>query len=408
MFWHVLVQSVLKKSKASVSCLALLLVLVANQQWNKTTLPRIDAKMYTGGSGRITWPDNRLCALDAPGRFNKLGHFQLTRGDSFSSPQFPTQRQCEWIDYTHKILPKKEALLSLTQLEQKQKLVRKKRHVLLFGDSQERNIVKHLCDESQGSVFETIDARWMCTNSSNVSNTTAICNSSKHKNLSRCRIGNLIVANFFHFGLMGHHKLADQHTDRKESEPVSIIERIKGMLPFFIEDAFGSISWHDVTDDVRTVVINSGLWDLLAISTHETWREEVKTLAANKIWAQRAEDVSTAIHSAVLNSSKNTNIFWRNLPGVIESRTKTREYIHVGAYTNPFTEKMVEDMNDVGESVARGLGWRKYLAKVQETPSVISPSPKFSIISSFCLLFVWESHLGLEKFSATRDTIRRC
>lgn len=308
------------------------------------------------------------CALDAPGSFDfDLRRFRLQNDDHQSTPGAPkrkastatqTQLPCPWVDYAARILRTKEKFLTTEEKHEKQRLISDKpRNVLLVGDSQERNIVEHLCKSSRDAELRVVRPRWTDIGSPTIIRSTT---SDKSDNLLVCTIGNLTVANFFHFGLIGHHRLADNHVSFKDDEPTKT-DRIQRMLPYFVRDAFAS-SLDKI--QLNAIVLNSGLWDLLAIATHESWREELSTLLSNRNWGEQVYNLTETIRNILPTSE----IIWRNMPDVVEERTKHRDIIQVGALTNPFTSKHVEWMNHVGTVTAKDLGlpildWRGSLVQ---------------------------------------------
>jgi hypothetical protein len=159
-----------------------------------------------------------------------------------------------------------------------------------------------------------------------------------------CRIQQLTIASFFHFGFISGSRWADNHVT--EDEPREIQDRIDNILPKYLEDVFGK----DFSLDA--VVLNSGLWDLVAISFYDDWEEKMRTLnQTNNHWHMQANAVANSLEAQVPNAA----LVWRNLPDVAEERSKKQVY--GPQRMSAFTFDRVKVMNDVGVSFAESRQW---------------------------------------------------
>ena len=217
-------------------------------------------------------------------------------------------------------------------------------NVLLIGDSQERNTVDHFCRQT-GGKNSLIQPRWTLPNKTTIR--------SSGVSMQRvCKVGNVQIANFFHFGFVypvSH--LVTEHASLSEGEPIRSPARFQQVLPNLLEDAFGGPNNQE--EEPLIVVMNSGLWDMLALAKFENWQFNTPQFISNGTWAERLVSAAAVVQN-VTNASL---LVWRNVPDVVESRTEKFEYILKGALTNPFTHNTSRLLNDAGVRVAKGLGW---------------------------------------------------
>lgn len=274
------------------------------------------------------------CALYANGSFDTFQNF------------FPDDiSRCPWIDYAGKILRKRNEKLTLVERQQKEDLLnRKSRNVLVVGDSQDRNMVEYVCVTAIDSNLTVIPARWVESNGTEMTAPIGSSTRDERHNFRVCRAGRLTVANFFHFGFIGGSKWAYGHVSN--GEPIDVLDRIENMLPRFMKDAFG-------TQQVQldSLVINSALWDLLAISYQTNWKDEIRSLPDTcNTWHRRAREVGDKLQALAPNAP----IIWRNAPHVGSNQEK---HTSEGQQVVPFTSSNVKLINNIGTAFAHTQHW---------------------------------------------------
>ena len=263
-----------------------------------------------------TSPRSKSCPLNSPGHFNPDGNFVLD------------DPSCPWVDYVGNILTKADDALTPDELQQKERLVHSQnmRNILVIGDSQERNMLQSACAVLPGATFKFIPPRWTLPDG------TIHTAPRKTMQFRVCRIGEMRIANFFIFGFSRSVYRWPNHS--AEGEPVDVLDRVNDILPKYIEDAFGK----DYAIDL--VVINTGLWDLLASYKAKDPSAKLETLKqTNSLWHTRANSVADSLEALL----PTTPIWWRNMPPVVRFFR--------------FQIQEVDFMNDVGVAFAASRNW---------------------------------------------------
>ena len=301
--------------------------------WNITHATSLSRQVASGRDS--FWPvdipsshSNTSCPLNAPGTFDPEGNFFL---DDLS---------CPWVDYAGNNVLAKTTDLALTDeqlvgyssnvLHNQQRL----RSILLIGDSQDRNTVEFFCGGTiSGANLTVVLPRWS-TPDGKIHSAPRPQQGNRNLHFRTCRVGQLMIASFFHFGFTPVEKIMDGHSS--EGEPLDVFERIDNILPKYIEDVFGK----DVGIDI--VVINSGLWDLFSGIFRSN---DPGTLIQNvSQWHTRANRVANSLEALIPTSS----IIWRNLPDV-------RNRVTNQSFTT--YQEEVKLINEMGVSFAESRNW---------------------------------------------------
>jgi hypothetical protein len=281
---------------------------------------------------------NNSCPLNAPGRFDPNGTF------------FLDDPSCHWVDYTGHVLTKTtDDTLTEEEARQKERLVGHsqqdddgmnsppqpiRRSILLIGDSQDRMTVEYFCGGTiPGAHLTVFPPRWSLPNGT-IHSAPKPTLGNRNLHFRACRLGQLMIASFFHFGFTPGGKIIDGHSS--EGEPWDVLERIENILPKYIDNVFGK------DFEIDMVVINTGLWDVRAglflSNDPETLHQNISQ------WNVRANRVATSLEALIPTAS----ILWRNLPFVRRTITKRR-----------FTtfQDDVKLMNEIGVSFAESRHW---------------------------------------------------
>jgi hypothetical protein len=278
-----------------------------------------------------------FCALNVTGNFGQDGNF------------IPDDTSCPWVIYAGKVLCMGDNASTPEELRQNEiSLGRQKRNIVLVGESQERNVVEHLCATTPGSIMRVFPPRWTLPSGEIQEAPPSVPNSwreSYRLSFRACSYENLTVASFFHFGFITANKWwAKSHTS--EGEPKETLDRIENVLPKYLDDVFGK------GYSLDAIVINSGLWDLHGISFSDHHEEQLKSLnQTNNSWHFQGNKVAESLE----RQFPTTPIVWRNMPTVHEEvsrrERKPRQKI------SPFELRHVELMNEVGISFAKSRNW---------------------------------------------------
>ena len=309
--------------------------------WEDSTTTRIEPPLPETplSSSSSSHSTNTTCHLNAPGRFDPNGNF------------FLDDPSCPWVDYTGNVLTKTtdDAAFTKDELRQKERLVGHsqqndrmdsepqpiRRSILLIGDSQDRMTVEYFCGGTIPGVNLTVfPPRWKLPNGTIHSAPKPTAQGNRNLHFRACRLGQLMIASFFHFGFTPGGKIIDGHSS--EGEPWDVLERIDNILPKYIEDVFGK------DFEIDLVVVNSGLWDVRA---GLFLSEDAETLHGNiSQWNVRANSVADSLEALIPTAS----IIWRNLPFVRRTITKRR-----------FTtfQQDVKVMNEIGVVFAESRDW---------------------------------------------------